>query len=209
ADRRGDPSETLLPPLAVRHDVVGVVQIELVDFLLGYELVDVNHSLALDGDRLELLRSDFEVFALAGLVALDDVLLLDFLAGFDIDLAVFDPVAGLLVDLMEADFFPLRRRREQGDGTGDKRQFEVTLPVCTRRHDKLHQYAWSFCQRRARAQAGVFPLFCENCREVDDLLTRGLPAGARCTLRPRLANNCEFALAPKPPYCSWNIARSF
>ena len=33
--------------------------------------------------------------------------------------AVFDPMTGLLVDLMEADFFALRRRGEERDRTRD------------------------------------------------------------------------------------------
>jgi hypothetical protein len=41
----------------------------------------------------------------------------DFFAGVGVDPAVFDPMTGLFVDLMEADFFALRRRGEERDRT--------------------------------------------------------------------------------------------
>jgi hypothetical protein len=43
----------------------------------------------------------------ADLVAFDDVGSLDFISGLGIDLAVLDAIAGVFVDLMEADFFSL------------------------------------------------------------------------------------------------------
>ncbi len=52
------------------------------------------------------------------LYALHDVFGGDFLAGIGVDLGIFDAVAGLAVDLVEADLFGIRRRRIQGDRTG-------------------------------------------------------------------------------------------
>jgi hypothetical protein len=49
---------------------------------------------------------------LGDLVSFDDVRLLDFVARLGIYLAVADAVAGLFVELIEADLFPLRSRRE-------------------------------------------------------------------------------------------------
>jgi len=81
--------------------------IEHIDLALGHELVDFNRALALQRDRLEFFRIDFDVFALADLVTLNDVARLDFVARIRIDLAVLDPIAGVLVELMEADFLSL------------------------------------------------------------------------------------------------------
>jgi hypothetical protein len=77
---------------------------------------------------------ELDVFALANLVALDDVLALDLVAGVGIDLAVLDAVAGGLVELMEADLLPLGRRREKRDRAGNERELEVALPISTRCH---------------------------------------------------------------------------
>jgi hypothetical protein len=59
--------------------------------------------LALDGDCVKLFRIKLKVFALANLVALDDVSGLDFIAGVGIDLAILDAMAGVLVELVEAE----------------------------------------------------------------------------------------------------------
>ena len=72
------------------------------------------------------------MLSLADLVALDDVVGIHLVAGVRIDLPVSNAVAGLFVELMEADFLALRTRWEQRYGAGDKRQFEVLLPICTR-----------------------------------------------------------------------------
>jgi hypothetical protein len=65
ADRLADHGECLLPNLAIRHDVVWIVEIKLVDFLSRHELVDVDRALALDRDRFQLFRLHLEIFALA------------------------------------------------------------------------------------------------------------------------------------------------
>ena len=56
-------------------------------------------------------------------------------AGDGIDELLAQPVSGLPVDLAEADPFGGRRGREEGDRTGDKRQFEVALPLGARGHE--------------------------------------------------------------------------
>ena len=121
ADRFADHREGLLADFAVRHHIVRAVEIELVDLFPRDEFVDLDHPLAFDGDRFQLLGSQFEVFALADLVALDDVGGFHLLAALGVDLAVFDAVAGILVELMEADLLALGGRRIQGDRTRHER----------------------------------------------------------------------------------------
>jgi hypothetical protein len=65
ADCFSDNSERLLTDFTIRHDVVGVVEVQLVDLFLRDKLVDVDRPLALDGDRFQLFRVKFEVLALA------------------------------------------------------------------------------------------------------------------------------------------------
>ena len=52
------------------------------------------------------MRLDLDVIALAHLISVDDLGRTDLLAGLRIHLAVLDAIAGILVDLVKADFFP-------------------------------------------------------------------------------------------------------
>ena len=83
------------------------IEIEFVDLILRHKLVDLNSALAFKRDRFELFRIDIDVLAFADFVAFDDISGLDFIAGLSIDLAIFNAIAGVLVDLMKADLFSL------------------------------------------------------------------------------------------------------
>jgi hypothetical protein len=63
----------LLPDFAIRHDVVRTVEVQLVDLISWDELIDVDGALALYGNRFQLFRIKLKIFALADLVAFDDV----------------------------------------------------------------------------------------------------------------------------------------
>jgi hypothetical protein len=89
------------------YDIVRIVKVQLIDLFPGYELVNLDDALALDGDCVKLFRIKLKVLALAELVALYDVVGLDLIARFSIHFSILDAVSSLLVDLMEADFFPL------------------------------------------------------------------------------------------------------
>ena len=82
-----------------------LAQVELVDVLLCDELLDFEGMLAMDRNGFEFLGIELDILALAHLIALDDVVLRHFIAGFSIDLAIPDSIAGHLVELMEADLF--------------------------------------------------------------------------------------------------------
>jgi hypothetical protein len=77
---------------------------------------------------------DFDVLPLADLIAFDDLGGIDLIAGFGIDLLVLDPIAGLFVDLMEADLLPLGGRRIEGDRTRGEGELDVAFPIRTRGH---------------------------------------------------------------------------
>jgi hypothetical protein len=104
-DRLTDHGEGLPADLPVGGDVVRNVPIKFVDLTPRHELVDLDRVRASDRDALQFIASYFDVATLADLVALDDVLVADGLAGHGIELAVFDPVPGISVDLVKSDLF--------------------------------------------------------------------------------------------------------
>jgi hypothetical protein len=97
ADGFPDDRECLLADLSIRGNVIRIVQVKFVALVLGHKLVDVDCALALNRDGFELLGIKLDIVALPDLVALDDICRIHFVAGFRIDLAVFNAVPGLLI----------------------------------------------------------------------------------------------------------------
>jgi hypothetical protein len=62
---------------------------------------------AFNGDGLKLRWFKLDIFTLGDLVAFDDLATIHLIAGFSIDLSVADAMAGLFVELVEADLPPL------------------------------------------------------------------------------------------------------
>jgi hypothetical protein len=79
--------------LVIRRDVVGAVQISLVDLLTRNERIDLDGVVALDGDGVEFLVIDWDVSAFRILVAAALVRALDRLARDLIDQLLAQPVA--------------------------------------------------------------------------------------------------------------------
>ncbi|MBB4381810.1 hypothetical protein GGD61_006500 [Bradyrhizobium sp. SBR1B] len=103
ADGFADDCEGVVPNLAIRAQIVGADQIPWVDLTPVDELVDLDGSRGFQRDVLKLLLGHLDEGIGIDLVALDDVLAVDLLAGVGIDLGVLDPVAGLSVQLVERD----------------------------------------------------------------------------------------------------------
>ncbi len=101
--------------LAVGHEIIGADQIAVVDVGFGHELVDLDGAGRFQRDVVQLILRHLDVGIGVDLVALHDVVGGDFLAGVRIDLGIFDAVAGLAVDLVEADLLGIRRRRIEGN----------------------------------------------------------------------------------------------
>ena len=97
--------ECLRPGLSIRHEVVGIRKIQLVDFFSRHELVDLDRSLAFDRHGLQLFGLDGNIVALVLLKGFDDVFPVDFAAGVRIDFPVLDAVASFSIDLMKVNFF--------------------------------------------------------------------------------------------------------
>jgi len=88
--------------LVAGAEVVGALVEVGVDLLVGHEVVDVQPACLRARGRGDLVVGQLDPPALADLVALDDVLVLDLLAVLGADAAMLDPGAVLGVDLVEA-----------------------------------------------------------------------------------------------------------
>src|ERR1700744_3894122 len=114
-------ANALLPDLAIRRDIVRVANIQFIDLRFRDKFLNLDGSLTLNGHGFQLFAGHVNVFAFGELIALDDVGLVDVIAGLGVYLPVADPIAGLLVELMKADFLALGCRRVKSDRTRDER----------------------------------------------------------------------------------------
>ena len=115
-----DDSECVVANSPVRYQVVGPDQIPRVDLAAVDELINLDGSRRFQRDVLQFLLRHLDEGVRVDLVALDDVLVGDLLAGVGVDLGILDAVAGLPVQLVERDLFGLRSGRMERNGTGDK-----------------------------------------------------------------------------------------
>jgi hypothetical protein len=105
ADGLADHGEGVVPDLAVRTEVIGTDIVARIDLLALHELVDVDGARGLQCDVFELFFRHLYEGVGVDLEALDDVLARYLLAGLGVGARVLNAVTGVLVDLVEADFF--------------------------------------------------------------------------------------------------------
>src|SRR5262249_47796736 len=126
--------KSLLTNRAIRGNVVGRVDITLIDLIFWNELVNIDGARAFDLDGFYFLILDNHVLALCDLIAAHHVLPRDDLASFRIDILLFQPVARFPVDPIETHFLAKRGGRIECNGARDQRKPKIALPVRTRRH---------------------------------------------------------------------------
>ena len=134
--RLANDCEGLLGDLAARREIIGRVDVDVVDLGAGHEALDVDGVCRLDRDLVDLVLFHDHVFALADLVAFDLVRGIDDLLGLRINQLAAQAIARLAVEEMEGDALLLGRRWVELDGAGDQRELQISLPVGTRRHRK-------------------------------------------------------------------------
>jgi hypothetical protein len=134
-----DHGESLLSDPAVGDDVIGTVDVEIVDLVPRDELINVDGAGRLHLDRLEVFVRDFHPVP-AGLVTLDDVVGLDRPPGLGIDLLQMDAMPGLFVDLVEANLLGLRDRRVEQDRAGYEGKAQIAFPVGARGHERTPKH---------------------------------------------------------------------
>jgi hypothetical protein len=93
----------------VWRDVIGTIEIALVDLAARNEAIYLDRVIALDRDRVEVFILDHQISVFGVFVAAALVRALDGVARHLIDELLTNAIAGLLVDLPEGD--PLARRR--------------------------------------------------------------------------------------------------
>ena len=89
------------PRVLLRCQVVGVLEVGGVHLLGGHALQNVDRPVGPDGQRAEVLRVEHDQLPVGGLVALDDVVVIDLPAALAADALVLDPAVVLAVDLVE------------------------------------------------------------------------------------------------------------
>ena len=106
-------------------------------------------------DVLELLLRHLDEGVGVDLVALDDVLVGDLLAGIGVHLGVLDAVAGLPVELVEGDLFGFRRGRIERYRTGDEGKAQEAFPVSAGGHGGELQILMPDSRRSARLGSDI------------------------------------------------------
>jgi hypothetical protein len=132
-----DHRECLLADAVRGREVVGRVEIELVDVGAGHEALDVDGVVALDLHRLQLVVLEHDVLALGHLVALGLVLGLHRRARLLVDELALHAVAGFAVEGAEGDALGGRGGRVEGHWARDERKLEIAFPIRPWRHGGL------------------------------------------------------------------------
>jgi hypothetical protein len=127
-----DDDEGFRACFSVRRNVIGLVEIPLVDVGSRHERVYINCMSALDLEGLQLVLVDFDVLSFGQLISAALVLRFNDLASLFVDQLLTQPVPGLRVYLMKMGLLGQRSSRKKLDRTGDERQAEITVPVGAR-----------------------------------------------------------------------------
>ena len=101
ADRLPDDGIGVVSNLAVRGQIIGTDDVALVDLLALDELVDLDGAGGFQRYVFEFVLCHLDVGVVVDLVALDDLVVRDFLARLRVDARVLDPMTGVFVDLVE------------------------------------------------------------------------------------------------------------
>jgi hypothetical protein len=129
-----DDGKGFLADAIGRREVIGRIEIELIDLLARHEALDVDGMIALDLHRLQLVVLEHDVLALGDLVALGLLLGLHRLAGLLVDELAAHTVASVAVERAKRDPLGGGRGREERDRTRDERELEIAFPVGTWGH---------------------------------------------------------------------------
>jgi hypothetical protein len=130
ADGLADHRKGIVSDLAVGTKVIRSDDVAGIDLLALHELVDIDGARGLQRHVFKLFLGHFDVAVGVDLEAPDDVLVRYFLTGLGVDARILDAMAGVLVDLIEADFSEsaVARNKAIGQVTRERRKkpFQLT-----------------------------------------------------------------------------------
>ena len=158
-----------------------MVEVDRVDLVERDEVLDLDRLRLLGIERLELAGLDQHVAVGRQLVALDDVLVGDLVAGRRIDALLLDAHAGLAVELVKAHGLA-RHRGVQLDGDGDEPEGDGTGPDRPWHADRVSPRRPVSCRSHAH---------CRRCTRRRAVTLR--PSAARPAARserPRSGSGC-------------------
>jgi hypothetical protein len=150
-----------------------------------HEFVNLDGTLALDRYSVKLFRPDLKVLAFADFVTFDDVGALDFVPGISVNLAILDPIAGLLVKLVKTDLLSLTGRRRSAKVIRRKRASMAVTALKRKPEAELKTYHATVVVTRAEEWC----VEAESPEEARELLAAGL--GHRCHLGERIQFEVE------------------
>ena len=131
-DRFPNDRKCVVADFPIGDQIVRADEVAGIDVALGDKFVDVDRTRRFQSDVFKFFFRRLHVHIGIDLEALRDVFVGDFLAGVGIDLGLFDAMAGVPVDLIEADLFGIGSGRIQSDRTSNKGKAQKALPVGTR-----------------------------------------------------------------------------
>src|SRR5439155_6286191 len=132
-----DDPKRLGRELTVGMDPIGGVEKDRIHLVTVDKAVEVDDLRRLDLQFLQLVVTDRDIVPALVLIAFDDLVAVDDLTGLGVDELLLDAVAGLGVQLVEADAFRLGRRRDEVDRAGYQGQAQEPVPASSGHLDLL------------------------------------------------------------------------
>jgi hypothetical protein len=147
---RLDEQRVSLLGAGVGTEVVGLVEVDRVDLVEIDEVLDLDRAGLLRVELLELLAGQHDVLVGADLIALDDLLVGDFLAVLLRDALVADARPVSLAQLLEAHRL-LRRRAVELHGHVQEPEADRSTPDCSRHSSQFLRLPPHPCSQTATA----------------------------------------------------------
>ena len=137
-----DDGERFLADAVGGREIVGRVEIQLVDLVARHEALDIDGVVAFELDRLDLVVLDLDELALGDLVALDLVVGLDRIAGLLVHELAPHAIAGLAIEGAEGNALGRGGRGIKRHRTRDEGKLQIAFPVRPGCHDAGSCYAY-------------------------------------------------------------------
>ncbi|QTK82762.1 Hypothetical protein AT6N2_L2085 [Agrobacterium tumefaciens] len=141
--------QRFLTALAAWSQIVGLVEIELVDLVTGEEVFDADDLVALRHQLCDFVSLDNDVITIVELVPFDLIVAKNRLTRIAIDILSLDAVAGLAVDDIEGNFLGRGQRGIKSDLTVEIGEGNMSPPAGSTVHvRRSSSRLWADASRR-------------------------------------------------------------